>query len=76
MIARILLILAGLFVVGVVGAFLLYISALAVVTTLAIAMGVLAALALGYWAGAYSPDEPEPNAKLRPPVPYKGVKVA
>ncbi len=44
-------ILAGLLVVGVVAAFLLYVSVLSIVTAVAIITGLLGALVFGYWAG-------------------------
>jgi|SRR4026208_2392878 len=68
MIARCLLILAGLSVVGMFGAFLLYISALSLVTSIAIGLGVLGTLVLGYWAGSCvssSPDEPSESRNQR-----------
>ena len=58
MVAKCLLILAGLFVVGLVGAFVLYVSVVSIVTAVAIAIGVLATLALGYWAGCCSTQQP------------------
>jgi hypothetical protein len=61
MISRFLLVLAGLFVVGVVGTILLYVSVLTLVAVVAIVFGLLATLALGYMAGS-APIEP-PRAK-------------
>jgi hypothetical protein len=54
MITRFLLILGGLFAVGLVGAFLLYVSVLTIVTAMAILLGLIAALVLGFWAGSSS----------------------
>ena len=48
---RILLIVAALFLVSLVGAFLLYVSLLAILTTIVIVIGLLASLTLGYYAG-------------------------
>jgi hypothetical protein len=65
MIARFLLVLAGLFVVGMVGAFLLYVSVLTVVTIIAIVVGLVATLALGYLAGSSLSVEPPKATRLR-----------
>src|SRR6266404_232004 len=54
MIARFLLILASLVAIGVVGTFLLYVSALTLLSTIAVGIGLLATLVLGYWAGSIS----------------------
>jgi len=48
MITRFVLMLAGLFAVGLVGAFLLYVSVLSIVTAIAVLIGLVAALVLGY----------------------------
>ena len=56
---RFLLILAGLSVAGLVGAFLFYVSVLSIVTAFAILMGIVGTLILGYWAGSCSPDSPD-----------------
>jgi hypothetical protein len=44
-------IIAGLLVVGVVAAFLLYASVLSIVTAVAIITGLMGTLVFGYWAG-------------------------
>ena len=44
-------IIAGLLVVGVVAAFLLYVSVLSIVTAVAIITGLMGTLVFGYWAG-------------------------
>ena len=44
-------IIAGVLVVGVVAAFLLYVSVLSIVTAAAIITGLAGALVFGYWAG-------------------------
>jgi len=44
-------ILGGVLIVGVVAAFLLYVSVLSIFTALAIITGLVGTLALGYWAG-------------------------
>lgn len=62
MIARFLLILASLVAIGLVGAFLLYVSALTLLATIAVGIGLLTTLFLGYWAGSISVD-PAPRAK-------------
>jgi hypothetical protein len=62
MIARFLLILASLVAIGLLGAFLLYVSALSLIATFAVAIGLMAALVLGYWAGSISVD-PAPGAE-------------
>jgi len=56
---RFLLILAGLSVAGMVGAFLFYVSVLSIVTAFAIMIGIIGTLTLGYWAGACSVDDPD-----------------
>jgi hypothetical protein len=63
MITRFVLMLAGLFAVGLVGAFLLYVSVLSIVTAIAVLIGLVAALVLGYWAGSNSLDQPPPSAQ-------------
>jgi len=45
------LIIAGVLVVGVVAAFLLYASVLSIMTAVAIITGLLGTLVFGYWAG-------------------------
>lgn len=62
MIARFLLILASLVAIGIVGVFLLYVSALSLLATIAVGIGLLATLVLGYWAGSISVN-PAPRAK-------------
>ena len=54
MIDRLMLILAGVLVVGLVGSFLFYVSALALLTAIAMVLGLIATLALGFWAGLNS----------------------
>ena len=61
MVTRFLLMLGGLIAVGAVGAFLFYLSVLTIVTTLAILVGLVATLVLGYWAGSISLD-PSPKS--------------
>jgi len=63
MITRFLLILAGLFAVGIVGAFLLYVSVLSLLAAISIMIGLLATLVLGYWAGCNSLEQPPKSAK-------------
>jgi len=63
MIARFLLILAGLFAVGVVCGFLLYVSVLSLLTVIAVTAGLAATLVLGYWAGRNSLTQPPSNPK-------------
>jgi len=63
MITRFLWILAGLVVIGTVAVFLLYVSALALVTAMVVLIGLLAALVLGYWAGSNTQIQPPPRAK-------------
>ena len=62
MITRFFLILAGLVVIGFVGAFLLYVAALSLLATMAVGIGLLGTLILGYWAGSISID-PAPRVK-------------
>jgi hypothetical protein len=54
---RIALILGALFVVGLAGAFLLYVSVLSIFTAVVILIGLVATLVLGYWAGFNSLDQ-------------------
>jgi hypothetical protein len=61
MLARFLLILGGLFVVGVVGAFLFYVSLLTIMTLMAVLIGLIGTLVLGYCAG--SQGQHPPSAK-------------
>jgi hypothetical protein len=63
MITRFLLILAGLFAVGIVGAFLLYVSVLSLLAAMSVMIGLLATLVLGYWAGCNSLEQPPKSAK-------------
>lgn len=62
MITRFFLILAGLVVIGFVGAFLLYVAALSLLAMIAVGIGLLGTLILGYWAGSISID-PAPRVK-------------
>ena len=66
MIGRCLLILGALIAVGIVGIFLLYVAALSLLTIIALVIGLLATLVLGYWAGSNSLDHPATSAA--PPV--------
>ena len=52
MVAQFLFVLLGLFTVAVVAAFLLYVSALSLVSTLVVVLGLLGALVFGYWSGS------------------------
>ena len=63
MIDRFVLILAGLLVAGLVGSFLLYVSALALLTSIAMVLGLIATLALGFWAGLNSTNQPPANPR-------------
>jgi hypothetical protein len=58
---RIVLILSALFVVGLAGAFLLYVSVLSIFTAVVIIIGLVATLVLGYWAGSNSLDQSASN---------------
>jgi hypothetical protein len=51
MIGLLVFIVAGVVVVGVVAAFLLYVSVLSIFTAVAIITGLLGTLVFGYWAG-------------------------
>ena len=62
MIARFFLILASLVAIGIIGTFLLYVSALSLLATIAVGIGLLATFVLGYWAGSFSVN-PAPRAK-------------
>lgn len=57
MIARFTLILVGLLMAGLVGSFFLYVSALALLTSIAVMIGLVATLALGFWAGLNSSNQ-------------------
>ena len=57
MIARFTLILAGLLMAGLVGSFFLYVSVLALLTSIAVVIGLVATLALGFWAGLNSSNQ-------------------
>jgi len=61
MIDRFMLILAGLVVAGLAGSFLFYVSALALLTSIAMALGLIATLALGFWAGLNSTSQTPAN---------------
>jgi hypothetical protein len=63
MIDRFMLILAGLVVAGLVGSFLLYVSALALLTSIAMVLGLIATLALGFWAGLNSTSQTPGNTR-------------
>jgi hypothetical protein len=73
MFTRLVLILAGLVVAGLVGAFMLYVSVLSLITAITIILGGLAMLFLGYWAGSHSPDQPPSSAKISSSVPAKNA---
>jgi hypothetical protein len=62
MIARFFLILASLAVIGVVATFLLFVSALSLLLTIAAGIGLLATFVMGYWAGSISVN-PAPRVK-------------
>ena len=62
MIARFFLILTSLVAIGLVGAFLMYVSLLSLLAAIVVGIGLLAALVLGYWAGSISVD-PAPRVK-------------
>ncbi len=62
MIARLLLILASLIAMGIIGAFLLYVSALSLLAVIAVGIGLLATWFLGYSAGSLA-FSPAPRAK-------------
>jgi hypothetical protein len=51
MIGLLVFIIAGVLVVGVVAAFLLYVSVLSILTAVAIITGLVGTLVFGYWAG-------------------------
>jgi len=61
MIARFMLILAGLLMAGLVGSFFLYVSVLALLTSIAVVIGLVATLALGFWAGLNSSNQSLPG---------------
>ncbi len=69
MIVRSILILASLFVIAMVGTFLFYVSALAVMTAIVIAVGLFATMLLGYLAGCNSTEQTQSREKqLRSPA--------
>jgi hypothetical protein len=55
-------------VVGLVGSFLLYVSALALLTSIAVVLGLIGTLALGFWAGLDSTSETPANTHQGKPV--------
>ncbi|HEY2843605.1 MAG TPA: hypothetical protein VGJ09_08150 [Bryobacteraceae bacterium] len=57
MVTRILLLLVGLVMAAMAGVFLLYVSVLSLLASIAVGIGLIATLALGYWAGTNSSDE-------------------
>lgn len=63
MIDRFMLIIAGLFVAGLVGSFFLYVSALALLATITIVLGLVGTLALGFWAGYNSSSQAPRSAR-------------
>jgi hypothetical protein len=63
MIDRFMLILAGLLVAGLVGYFFFYVSALALLTSIAMVLGLIATLALGFWAGLNSTSQTPANTR-------------
>jgi hypothetical protein len=73
MIVRISWFLTGLLVAGVVGAFLLYVSPLSLATAIAVVMGLVATLILGYLAGLSTLDGG--SEEDRSHVPGDGVRV-
>ncbi len=62
---RILLIVAALFLVSLVGAFLFYVSLLAIITTIVIVIGLLASLTLGYCAGLNAGESTQRRVQQR-----------
>jgi hypothetical protein len=62
MIARFFLILASLVAIGIVGTFLLFVSAASLLVTIAVGFGLLATFVLGYWTGS-APVKPASGAK-------------
>ena len=56
MIARFLLILASLAVIGTVAGYLMFVSPLSLLAAIVVGIGLLATLVLGYWAGSNSLD--------------------
>ena len=54
MITRFFLILASLATIGLVGAFLIYVSLLSLLAAFVVGIGLLTTLVLGYWAGSIS----------------------
>ena len=53
-IVRILLIVAAISLASLIGAFLLYVSLLAIITTIVIMIGLISSLTLGYYAGLHA----------------------
>ena len=64
MMLRCLLILVGLVVVGLVGAFMLYVSPISMITAMAVILGLIATLFIGYWAGSNSVEQSSPRPEL------------
>jgi hypothetical protein len=58
MLIRSLLIVVALPVIAAVGAFMLYVSVLTILTAIVVLIGLVATLVLGYWAGSSSLDQP------------------
>jgi hypothetical protein len=63
MIGLLVLMIAGVLVVGVAAAFLLYVSVLSILTAVAIITGLLGALVFGYWAGYRARELPRGAAR-------------
>ena len=63
MIGRLVFLIAGVLVVGVVGAFLLYVSVLSILTAVAILTGLVGTLVCGYWAGYRARELPRSAAR-------------
>ncbi len=62
MIGLLMFIIAGVLIVGVVAAFLLYVSVLSILTAVAIITGMLGTLVFGYWAGFRARELPRSAA--------------
>ena len=70
MVTRVFLILASLVVLGTAATFLLYVSVLSLVAVIAIAIGLVAALVLGYWAGSQSTNEIVQDKQAKAALPH------
>ena len=63
MLNRLILLLAGVLLAGLVGSFFLYVSALALLASLAVAIGLIGTLAIGFWAGSSSSNQTPPSVR-------------